>query len=120
MLTPGPDHPIAISPVAGRVVIRFAGVVILSTRDALELTEASYPPVFYLPREHAEMGFFEPSGKKTSCPYKGEASYFSLRAGGIYTPDAVWSYAAPYPAVAAIAGRLAFYPQHVQVEISPE
>lgn len=120
MREPSADHPIVIEPVAGRVVIRYAGMVILQTRDALELREASYPPVLYLPREHAEMGVFEPSARRTTCPYKGEASYFSLRAAGAYAPDAVWCYEAPYPAVAAIAGRLAFYPDRVTIEIAAE
>jgi uncharacterized protein (DUF427 family) len=120
MREPDPDHPIAITPVAGRVVVRFAGTVVASTRDALELREAAYPPVLYLPREHAEMGYFEPSEKRTRCPYKGEAGYFSLRAGGAHAPDAVWTYETPYPAVAEIGGRLAFYPDHVVVEVAPE
>ncbi|RXF68248.1 DUF427 domain-containing protein [Hansschlegelia zhihuaiae] len=120
MLEPGPGHPITIAPVPGRVVVRYAGTAVLSTRDALELRESSYPPVLYLPREDAEMGYFEPSEKRTRCPYKGEASYFSLRAGGAHAPDAVWSYEAPYPAVAEIAGRLAFYSDRVTIEIAPE
>lgn len=120
MREPGLDHPITIEPLAGRVVVRFAGTVIASTRDAVELCEASYPPVIYVPREHAEMGYFEPSEKTTTCPYKGEASYFGLRAGATFAPDAVWSYEAPYPAVAAIAGLLAFYLDRVSIEIAPE
>lgn len=120
MREPGPDHPITISPVAGRVVVRYAGAVILSTRDVLELREADYPPALYFEREHAEMGYFEPSDTRTHCPYKGDASYFSLRSGGSHAPDAVWSYEAPYPAVAEIAGRLAFYPDRVTIEIAPE
>lgn len=120
MREPGPDHPITIEPVAGRVVVRYAGTVVASSRDVLELREANYPPVLYIAREHAEMSSFEPSGKRTTCPYKGEASYFGLRVGGAHAPDAVWSYEAPYPAVAAIAGRLAFYPDRVTFEIAPE
>lgn len=120
MREPGPGHPITITPVAGRVVVRFGGVVVLTTRDAVELREASYPPVLYLPREDAEPGYFEASGKTTHCPYKGDASYLSLRSGARHAADAVWSYEAPCPAVAAIAGRLAFYPDRVSVEIAAE
>lgn len=120
MREPGAGHPISVAPFAGRVIVRFAGTVILTTCDALELREANYPPVLYLPRRHAELGYFEPSEKKTHCPYKGDASYYSLRAGGVFAPDAVWSYPAPYPAVAPIAGRLAFYPERVSFEIAPE
>jgi uncharacterized protein (DUF427 family) len=117
---PGPDHPISIAPVSGRVVVRFGGAPVISTRDALELREAGYPPVLYLAREPAEMSCFEPSERRSRCPYKGEARYFSLRAGAAFAPDAVWSYEAPSPSVAAIAGRLAFYPEQVTIEIAPE
>lgn len=120
MREPRPGHPITIEPVAGRVVVRYGGVTVLVTRDALELREGNSAPVLYLPRADAEMGYFEPSAKRTTCPFKGEASYLSLRAAGAHAPDAVWSYEAPYPAVAAIAGHLAFYPHRVTVEIAPE
>jgi len=120
MRQPGPAHPITISPVAGRVVVRFGGTVILTTREALELREADYPPVLYLPRENAEMTYFEPSPRRTTCPYKGEASYFGLRIGSSHAPDAVWTYETPYPAVDEIRGRLAFYPERVTIEVAPD
>lgn len=118
MREPEPGYPIAVAPFAGRVIVRFAGTIILTTRDALELREAYYPPVLYLPRRHADLGYFEPSAKKTHCPYKGDASYYGLRAGGLFAPDAVWSYSTPHEAVAAIAGRLAFNSERVSVEIA--
>ncbi|MDR4307067.1 DUF427 domain-containing protein [Chelatococcus sambhunathii] len=120
MRTPDENHPITIRPVAGRVVVKVGETVLVSTRDALELREAAYPPVLYLPRGDAEMDLLEPSALRTSCPYKGEASYFGLRVGSALIKDAVWSYERPYPAVAGIAGRLAFYPQHVVIETTPE
>ncbi|HVI30032.1 DUF427 domain-containing protein [Hansschlegelia sp.] len=120
MREPGPAHPITISPVTGRVVVRFGGAVILVTRDALELREANYLPVLYMPREQAEMTYFEPSSKRTTCPYKGEASYFGLRIGISHAPDAVWTYENPYPAVDAIRGRLAFYPERVSIEVESD
>lgn len=116
MKLPGPDHPIAVTPAKGRVVVRFAGAVIADTTAALELREASYPPVLYIPRGDAKMDHFARTAHSTHCPYKGDASYYTLAGGGKTTANAVWSYETPFPAMAAIKDHLAFYPQHVQVE----
>lgn len=113
MLLPGPDHPIVIDPEPRIVRVVFNGIVIAETSRALRLTEASYPPVHYIPREGARMEYFAPTAQRTRCPYKGEASYFALEAGGKRSDNAVWCYESPFPAVAAIAGALAFYPQRV-------
>jgi uncharacterized protein (DUF427 family) len=116
MKLPGPDHPIAITPNPNHVRVIANGVVIAETARALTLREASYPPVQYIPRADADMALLEKTERHTHCPYKGDASYFSVRAGGALLADAVWSYESPYPAMAAIAGHLAFYPQKVQIE----
>jgi uncharacterized protein (DUF427 family) len=113
MKTPGPDHPISIEAHPRRVVVRFAGLIVVDTTRALVLREASYPAVFYLPREDAQMRHLVRSEHRTHCPYKGDASYFTLEAGGKKVPNAVWSYEEPYPAVTAIKDRLAFYPNRV-------
>lgn len=113
MKTPGPDHPITIVPNPRRVRVIVGGAVVAETTRALTLTEASYPPVQYVPREDARMEHFAGNGRRTHCPYKGDAAYFTITAGGETRADAVWSYEAPYPAMAAIAGHLAFYPDRV-------
>jgi uncharacterized protein (DUF427 family) len=69
--------------------------------------------VQYIPREDAQMSYFEPTAHKSYCPYKGDASYFSLKSGDKAVENAVWSYVDPYPAVKDIAGHLAFYPDRV-------
>ncbi len=92
------------------------GRIVADTKAALRLTEASYPPVLYIPRDDANMALLTGSGHHTYCPYKGDCSYFSIAAGGERGRNAVWSYEAPYPAVAAIKGHLAFYPDRVQIE----
>jgi uncharacterized protein (DUF427 family) len=114
MKTPGPDHPITIERNPGRVVVSAAGRVIADTRDALTLREASCPPVLYIPRKDVDMALLERTGHATYCPYKGDCSYFSIPLGGERSANAVWSYEKPYPAVAAIAGHLAFYPDRVE------
>jgi uncharacterized protein (DUF427 family) len=116
MREPGPDHPITIEAHHGRVRIRFGEHLIADTRAALRLSEASYPPVFYLPRGDVDMDCLERSVRTTHCPYKGDANYFSLRHHARTAPDAVWTYEQPFPAVAAIKERLAFYPDKVSIE----
>jgi uncharacterized protein (DUF427 family) len=113
MKEPGPDHPIAIAPNPRRVRVTFAGTVIADTTRALTLTEANYPPVHYVPRADADMGLLKPTAHASHCPYKGDASYFSIRASGRSAENAVWSYQQPYPAVKAIKDHLAFYPDRV-------
>jgi uncharacterized protein (DUF427 family) len=117
MKVPGPDHPITITPHPARVVVRMGERVIADTQRALRLAETSYPPVFYIPRADAEMSLLVRSDHHTYCPYKGDCTYFSIAAGGERGRNAVWSYEAPYPAVAAIKDHLAFYPDRVQVEV---
>jgi uncharacterized protein (DUF427 family) len=112
---PGPDHPIAIVPNPRRVVVRLAGRLVAETRRALTLTEASYPPVQYIPRADVDRELLERTQHATYCPYKGECSYFSIALGGAAGVNAAWSYEAPYPAVAAIQGHIAFYPDRVEV-----
>jgi uncharacterized protein (DUF427 family) len=106
---------IEISPAPGRVVIRWRGHVVVDTTQALELREGSYPPVLYFPREDADMTFFAASPRHTTCPHKGEASYFTLTDDGATADNAVWSYETPKQGVEAIAGRLAFYPDKVEI-----
>jgi len=106
---------IEITPVAGRAVVRWRGQIVLDTKAALQLKEGSYPPVLYLPRADADLSFFQPSPRKTTCPYKGEASYFHLGED----QNAVWSYEAPKAGVEAIAGHLAFYANKVDISHEP-
>jgi uncharacterized protein (DUF427 family) len=110
---PGPDHPISIAPNPKRVVVRVAGRVVADTRNALVLREASYPGVQYIPRRDADMTLLARTTHATYCPYKGECAYYSIPAGGARAANAVWSYEAPYDAVAAIRDHLAFYPDRV-------
>jgi uncharacterized protein (DUF427 family) len=113
MKLPGPEHPITIGRNANRVRVTFAGTVIADTTRALTLREAGYAPVQYIPRSDADMTLLKPSSHATHCPYKGDASYFTIVANGRNSDNAVWSYEQPYPAMAEIAGHLAFYPSRV-------
>ena len=110
---PGPDHPITLSANPARVLVRAAGALIADTREALTLKEAAYPPVLYVPRRDADMTQLQRTTHQTYCPYKGECSYYSISAGGERSVNAVWTYEAPYAAVAEIRDYLAFYPDRV-------
>ncbi|KAF1005738.1 MAG: hypothetical protein GAK28_02953 [Luteibacter sp.] len=113
---PGPDHPITVEPFQGRVTVRDGDRVIVDTRKALRLQEASYPPVFYVPRDDADMASLVRTEHHTWCPYKGEASYFSLPGNSERAINAIWSYESPHDAVAAIRDHLAFYSDRVRIE----
>ena len=118
---PGPDHPISIGANPSRVVVRVAGYVIADTREALTLREASYPAVQYVPRKDVNMSLLVRIEHTSYCPYKGDCSYYSIPVGGEKSVNAVWTYESAYPAVAAIDGHVAFYPDRIDtLDIEPE
>lgn len=98
---------------AKRVVVTLGGTTIADSTEALTLREASYPAVQHIPRKDVDMSALSRSDTRTHCPYKGEASYFSIPLSGPRSADAIWTYEAPYDSVAAIKGHLAFYPDRV-------
>jgi uncharacterized protein (DUF427 family) len=110
---PGPDHPITITHSGKHVVVSLAGRVIADTKDALTLQEAAYPAVHYIPRKDVDMSLLARTDHATYCPYKGDAAYFSIPAGGDRSINAIWTYEAPFDAVAEIKDHLAFYPSRV-------
>jgi uncharacterized protein (DUF427 family) len=110
---PGHDHPITIELNPKRVVVSIGGTILADSRDALILHEAGYPAVQYIPRKDIDMALLERSAHATYCPYKGDCAYFSIPSGGERATNAVWTYEAPYDAVAAIRNHLAFYPDRV-------
>ena len=104
---------ITIEPNPARVVVTVDGLVIASTTRALAMRAPGTADVQYIPRADVDMGRLVPTAHATHCPYKGAASYWSIRTGARVVENAVWSYEAPYPDVQAIAGHLAFYPDRV-------
>ena len=122
VLEPTAEHPITVTPTGRHVTLRVNGTVIAETDDALTLQEASYPPVQYIPLADVDGSVLTRSDTTTYCPYKGEANYYSLRFDGVsegaVLDDAIWTYEQPYPAVAAIAGRVAFYPDKAEITVS--
>lgn len=109
VLQPGPDHPITVTPNHNHVVVTVAGKVVADTRNALTLQESTYPPVQYVPLTDVDETVLERSSTETYCPFKGDASYYSIPLGGESSTDAVWEYREPYGPVAAIKGHVAFW-----------
>ena len=110
---PGPDHPITIERNPSRVVVTIGGKIIADTKNALTLREAAYPPVQYIPRRDVDMAALTRTDHTSYCPYKGDASYYSIPLGGDRSVNAVWTYETPFEAMAAIKDHVAFYPGRV-------
>jgi uncharacterized protein (DUF427 family) len=110
-----PGHRITAKPAGKRVQVRFKGEVIADTRHAVALEEPMggstvSPVVYYVPRGDVKMDRLVRTGHRTYCPFKGDASYYSLRNG---PENAVWTYEEPYDEMLAIKGLLSFYPDKV-------
>ena len=119
MKIPGPDHPITITPTRKRIRVMVGDTLLADTTAALTLQEATYPAVQYIPRRDADLAHLVRSDRVTHCPYKGDANYFSIKAGDQTIENSIWTYEKPFPAMAEIAGHLAFYPDKVTIEELP-
>ena len=111
-----PGHRVTTKPSSARVQVTYQGALIADTRDAVELHETMSsdhvlaPVVYYVPRKDVKMERLKRSSHHTQCPFKGEASYFSLVDG---PENAAWSYETPYDEMSSIREMLAFYPDKV-------
>jgi uncharacterized protein (DUF427 family) len=110
-------HQITITPAGARVVVTVGGETIADTDKAVLLAESNLPPRYYLPREDVRFDLLSPTGTHTTCPFKGEANYWSAQAGGQLHEDVVWSYESPIPEAAGIAGLVCFYNDRVQLTV---
>ena len=109
MKTPGPDHPIFVQPLERHVTVTFNGKTVAESRDALEMSESTYKPVYYIPMSDVDQAVLSKTAHGSYCPYKGEASYYTVTVGIESAENAIWTYEAPYEAVAAIKDHVAFY-----------
>jgi uncharacterized protein (DUF427 family) len=112
---PGREHPITIEPAGQRIIVRVGKRVVADTTAALTLREAGYPPVHYIPIKDVDQKLLRSSPTSTYCPYKGDASYYSIDGPEGEIRDAIWTYANPYAAVETIEGHLAFYADRVEI-----
>ncbi len=115
--TPGLDHPITITPSGDHVVVRSGEATIADSHSMLVLREANYPPVRYIPIADVDRSQLAASELTTYCPYKGDASYYSITHDAERGTNAVWFYDDPYPAVAEIKGHVAFYADRVELSV---
>ena len=118
VLEPTAEHPITIEPTQGRVVARVGDTVVASSGSALTLQESTYPAVQYIPMADVDQSLLRRTDTATYCPFKGDASYYSVQTpdGGTVT-DAIWTYEQPYAAVSEIKDHVAFYPDKAAVTI---
>jgi uncharacterized protein (DUF427 family) len=121
VLEPNAGHPIDIVPTKGRVQVRVNGELVADTTAALELREATIPAVQYIPLEDVAQERLTRTETVTYCPFKGDASYYAVTtSAGDTVEDVIWTYEQPYPAVAEIAGHVAFYPNKADISVIAE
>jgi uncharacterized protein (DUF427 family) len=117
--TPDATHPITVRPTGSRVTVRVGGVTVAESDGALSLAEASYPVVQYIPIADVDASVLRRTQSQTYCPYKGEASYYSVQLpDGRTETDLIWTYEHPYDAVAEIAGHVAFYQNRAEITVA--
>lgn len=120
VLQPTAEHPITVSPTQGRVVVRIGDTVVADSRRALTLQESTYPAVQYIPAADVDQSLLRPTDTATYCPFKGDASYYSVETpDGTTVADAIWTYEEPYQAVSEIKGHVAFYADRADVTVEP-
>ncbi|MCW2652533.1 MAG: hypothetical protein QOE41_4289 [Mycobacterium sp.] len=118
VLEPSAAHPITVTPTGEHVTVRVNGEIVADTDAALTLQEATLPAVHYIPLADVNMDMMRCTDTATYCPFKGDASYYSVvTSGGDTVEDAIWTYEQPYSAVASIAGHVAFYPDRAQISV---
>jgi uncharacterized protein (DUF427 family) len=119
VLQPTANHPITVEPTGKHVTVRINGEVVAETDNALTLQESTYPAVQYIPLSDVVQTVLMSSDTTTYCPFKGDASYYTVTtAAGDTVEDAIWTYEQPYPAVADIAGHVAFYADKADIAVA--
>ncbi len=111
-----PDYRVDLVPQSERFVVRLGNAVIADSTRTLRVEETRHAPVVYFPRDDVRMELLEPSAHETFCPFKGDASYYSVRTDDGLEPDVVWTYDDPFEEVAGLADYLAFYPDRSVLE----
>ena len=113
-------HTVTISPADRRVQVFVAGEEVAASDRALALDETGLPRRWYLPKADVRMDLLRPLNLHTTCPFKGEASYWTLEVGGEVLDGVAWGYEVPIEAAAEIAGHVCFYNDRVDLHIGGE
>lgn len=121
-LDPGvtPGHQIQIRDLDVLVEVRTGGETVASTKRAKVLLETGLPPRYYVPRDDVRSELLEPTETSSHCPFKGQASYWSVRTGDGVVADLAWSYEEPIPDATPIAGHVCFFNERVDVLLDGE
>ncbi len=108
-------HTITIEPATGAVRVAFAGETVAASTRALVLRESGLPPVYYFPPDDVRADLLTPTDLHTRCPFKGEASYWTVTVGDRRADCVIWGYPDPLPGVEEIRDHLAFFSDRVEV-----
>lgn len=111
-----PEHHVNLEHDNARVRVRFAGETIAESEGVITVRETGREPVFYFPRADVKMERLQRTDRRSHCPFKGQASYFTIT-GPQTVSNAVWSYEDPYVEVADLKERVAFYPEKVEITV---
>jgi len=111
-----PEHRITLENDGRRMRARFGDQTLAESSAAVVVREGRYPPVVYFPHADVAWSQLEATAHHTHCPFKGDASYWSIQGAGERGENAAWSYRAPFDQVAALCGMVAFYTDRVEVE----
>jgi uncharacterized protein (DUF427 family) len=104
-------RPPRVEPTEKHIQVIFGGEVVAETRRALRVLETSHPPVYYIPLEDIADGVLDPSPRRSYCEWKGQASYYNIRAGAKQARNSAWTYPNPSPGFESLKDRVAFYPR---------
>ncbi len=104
-----PGYEIFLEPVSALLRVEFGGEVVVESDNAQLMYELGHAPVYYFRRDDLRGDLLTPSDQRTHCPYKGDAGYFSVSAGGLTAENAVWYYEDPYEEMAHLAGMFGLY-----------
>ena len=108
-----PDYRVDLDPSSARVRVTFDGETVADSERTLVVRETKHEPVVYFPREDVRFDLLESTSHTTFCPFKGEASYWTLRVGDRVEENVVWSYGDPFDEVAGIKDYVSFYADRV-------
>jgi len=113
-----PDHQVAVVPVHDRVVLKLGRETVADTKNALTVYESNYPPRYYFPKADIRMNLLEPTEWETHCPFKGDARYWTVNAGGHVIENGAWAYDEPFDETAALTGFISFYAEKMCLEVN--
>ena len=113
-----PGYKIALTPVERRMRVWLGCIAIAESSNVLAMREGDYAPVYYFPRGDVNMELLTATDRKTVCPFKGDASYWTIDAGDSTEENAAWSYESPYDEMVEIKDYIAFYDNRVKLEMA--